>query len=767
MADIQAQLPDGTILSFPEGTPDSVIDNTVKQQITAQGQPVPAPAPGITDPTIQPAPPPAPISGPSIGEKLLAGTSSTIRGVPEALTTLAGLPFDALTSVINIASEAVTGQRAIDPEQTAFGSASQERFISGTRAGLRNVGRGFGLVEPQTEEQRQAERTRAEQSIGFAGGELFGEVAPFAGPAGLASGISSLIPRALFTGGLAAAEGTIVSRGRGLSREDIQKAALTGGGLGVLLETVSPVIGRVVSSIFRRVTGKAPAGQLVDANLNPTEELQRVLDDAGISPEDVQGQVMREIQQGAIPEQAERAARFQAQGIPTTKGVITQDDILLGREETLLGRVDELGEFIGAPLRERTRATSAAFERNAQQIIDDLGLPENIGNSVKDALTQRRKLLVREKSELYRLAGEADPELLSVPILPDNIVEAIPDRKTFNRIKRIKGSQAEGVQDLLVEFGLDQSEDQVEAFLRTSGNEITPLSFSNFEDFRQGLNALGRADQTGATSVLINPITDILDKELDTAFEAISQSPNVQGNTLDLLKQARSKVRELKIEFDPKGTTDRLISFKKGGNIPNVEASQVYKSIAGPSVSKEATQRLVKSLSKGGKIGRKALGDLQAATVLEALDKAISATSNRSGGQQLFSATAFVNQLKKIDAGQRKLDIIFSNNPGMLKTLRNLEKSARETVTPGTTKPKGSAPAVNAILGTLSGVRALPLLRGVFDAIEVGVSGTKARAALSTAPQQRKTIEFISREYPALASVLGAGFIARGEVNDQ
>lgn len=758
MADIQAQLPDGTILSFPEGTPDSVIDNAVRQQLAGQEQPLAS--------DIQPETPQAPISGPSVSEKILAGTVSTIRGVPEALTTLAGLPVDALTSVINLASEALTGQRAIDPEQAAFGGASQERFISGTRAGLLNVGRGVGLVEPQTEEQIAAQRTQSEQ-LGFAAGELFGEVSPFAGPAGAISGIGSLVPRALTTGTLAGIEGLIVSRGRGQTIEDIQKAGLTGGGLGIILEIVSPTIGRVVSKIFRRVTGRAPEGQLVDANQNPTEELQKVLDDAGISLEDVQGQVMRDIQQGAIPEQAERAARFQAQGIPTTKGVITQDDVLLGREETILGRVDELGEFIGAPLRERARATSTAFERNAQEIIDDLGLPENVGNSVKDALTQRRKLLLREKNELYRLAGEADPELLSVPILPDNIIDAIPDRKTFNRINRIKGSQAEGVQDLLVEFGLDQDEELVKAFLKTQGNEITPLSFSNFEDFRQGLNSLGRADQTGATSVLINPITDILDKELDIAFEAMSQSPSIQGNTLDLLKQARSKVRELKIEFDPKGTTDRLISFKKGGNIPNIEASQVYKSIAGPSVSIEATERLVKSLSKGGKVGRKALGDLQAATVLEALDKAISATSNRSGGQQLFSATAFVNQLKKIDAGQGKLDIIFSNNPGMLRTLRNLEKSARETVTPGTTKPKGSAPAANAILGVLSGVRALPLLRGVFDAVEVGVSGTKARGALDVTPQKRKTIEFISREYPALASVLGAGVIARGETNDQ
>ena len=122
-------------------------------------------------------------------------------------------------------------------------------------------------------------------------------------------------------------------------------------------------------------------------------------------------------------------------------------------------------------------------------------------------------------------------------------------------------------------------------------------------------------------------------------------------------------------------------------------------------------------------------------------------------------------ELKDID-GRGKLDVIFSNNKGMLKTLRDLERSARETTTPGTTKPKGSAPAVNAILGALSGIRALPVISQVSTAIEAGTVSAQARGALDVTPQQRKTIEFITREYPALATVLGVGVAAQGEPND-
>jgi len=783
MADIQAQLPDGTILNFPEGTPDNVIDNAVRQQLAAQpklpvqaarADPTAAGIPtfeglpgfeGRIDPNRQQIAPQRPRTGPSVSERLLSAADRTGGQVAQALTTLAGLPVDAVTAAINIASEATTGQPLLDPEQQAFGRASVERFGAGTQAGVRTVGRGVGLVAPQTPEQRQAERARADESLAFAAGELLGEVAPFVGPAG-AIGALSLVPRVIATGLLGATEGGIVSTGRGATSEEALQTAGIGGGLGVTLEIVSPIVGRVANSIFRRATGRAPTGQLVDANLNPTDEFLSVLDDAGLTIEDVQGQVLQEVRKGAIPEQAERAARFQAQGIPTTKGVITQDDILLGREETLLGRIDEFGGRAVEPLRELKKAQSAAFIRNANEIIEDLGLPEDVGNSLKDALGQRKRVLRKQKNKLYEIAGRSDPELARVPILTDNIVDALPTAQKFRQIKRLKPTETAALEDLLIEFGLDQDPAKVDRFLKGADNEISPLSFSNFEDFRQALNAINRSDQTGTIANLATPIINVLDKELDVAFEAMSKSPNIQAKTLDRLKRARSKVVELKTEFDPKGTTNKIISSLKGSRLPTIETSNVYKAIAAPSVSKEAVQRVVRSLTKSGKKGRAALADLQAATVMEALDKAISATSNRSGGVQQFSATAFVNELKKIDGKGNKLDIIFGNNKGMLKTLRNLEKSARETVTPGTTKPKGSAPAVNAVLSIASGGRNIFGLQSVTNAIEAGTLSAGARGALDVTPQQRKTIEFITREYPALATVLGVGVAAQGETDD-
>lgn len=681
-------------------------------------------------------------SQPSFGGQV---SSALAEGAARVL----GAPVDVATSAINLATSPFTDGQLIDPQQQPGGSQFFREFGEGGEAGLRNVGRGIGIADPQTPEQRQFQRQRAEESAGFATGEIFTEVAPFITPA-TAIGRLSLIPRIFATGGLGATEGAIIAQGRG--DQDVGESALLGGGLGVTFEALFPVLSRVASSVFRRIKGVLPKGQLVDKAGNATPELVSVLDEAGLTVDDLQGEVLNQVQRGADPVQAERAARFRTQGIPTTKGVITQDDVLLGREQTLLGRTDEAGALIADPIRQRRLDTSIAFQRNANEIIEDLGLPEQAGLNIKAALTQRRKLLTKEKNELYRLASEADPNLLRTPILTDNIADAVPDDALFNRINRLKPTESQATRDILIEFGIDQTPERVEEFLKKQGNQITPLNFNNFEDFRQGLNQIKRSDQTRTVDNLVRPIINSLDNELEVAFDAVTSDPNARPQTLELMKQARRKVRELKIEFDPDGTTGKLIGLKRQGNLPKVEASQVYKTLTGGGTSTEAVGRIVGSLDQSF-AGRKAIGDLQASVVFDALDKSLAAVSNKSGGVQQFSAVQFVNQLNRLGD---KVDIIFQNNPAMLKALRDLQKSARETVVPGTTLPKGSAPAVNAILGGLSQFRSVPVIKQVVD---VAGSATQSRAALSNTPQRRKTVEFIAREYPALATVLGVGLI--------
>jgi len=231
---------------------------------------------------------------------------------------------------------------------------------------------------------------------------------------------------------------------------------------------------------------------------------------------------------------------------------------------------------------------------------------------------------------------------------------------------------------------------------------------------------------------------------------------------LDLYKQARSVVKEMKVEFDPKGTVDKLISFKKNSVLPTVEQDHVFKSIMGQGVSVDAVKRVMSSLGRA-EGGVRAVKDLQASVVMNALDKALGAASNKGAtGQQLFSPTVFVNTLEKLDGGTGKLKIIFKDSPDMLKSLMDLKKSARDVITPSTTKPKGSAPYVDTVVGILGGGRSLPVIKQVMDTFGTGV---QVQRSLNTTPQKQKVIEYISKEYPSLAAVLGTGLI--GAENDK
>jgi len=114
-----------------------------------------------------------------------------------------------------------------------------------------------------------------------------------------------------------------------------------------------------------------------------------------------------------------------------------------------------------------------------------------------------------------------------------------------------------------------------------------------------------------------------------------------------------------------------------------------------------------------------------------------------------------------------KLDVIFSNNKAALKRLRDLQKSATEAVTPGTTKPKGSAPFVNAILSALQGFGSLPGVKQfIAGPAEVAAGGFQARKLLLTDPKRQATVTYINREFPALAATLGLAVTVRGEEND-
>jgi gamma-glutamyl phosphate reductase len=179
-----------------------------------------------------------------------------------------------------------------------------------------------------------------------------------------------------------------------------------------------------------------------------------------------------------------------------------------------------------------------------------------------------------------------------------------------------------------------------------------------------------------------------------------------------------------------------------------------------PSHDLEGLERTLDTLGKA-RGGKQAIRNLQASVVLRALNDSLQATSNKSGGTQLVSPNAFIKSLNKFED---KLDLIFKNNPQGLKELRELKLTARDLVGPESTTPRGSASFVKAVLDRLN-VGRLPGIRGIVQIAKETSDVRFARRALKTTPEKRQAIEYVSRDFPALAAAMAIPLVV-GENDD-
>lgn len=623
--------------------------------------------------------------------------------------------------------------------------------------GVMNIARGLGIADDAT--QREQQRYKAAEEaypITTAIGETVGEAAPFA-PLSVAVAPLSLGGRIAASGALGAAEAGIGTLGRTGDAEQAGAAGAGGALLGAGLEAALPHIGRIGSAIFRRVTGKAPAGALFDNAGNPSAEMQAALQKAGVSMGDLTQEAMADLMRlpaGSSPEQAARIAQFQAAGVPFTAGNITQQLPQQAMEAQL---AEATSDPVAQALRGKLTEQSQAFQSALEGVVPQGAVGERAGESVKGALAARKAEQQALKSDLYRQAGEQANTVGDVPVIPDNIAAAIPDEAKLKRISRLVPTQSAALDDLLVEFGIKSAPDGFKG-------QITPLSAGNFEDFRQAINLIERGDQTGAIKVVSGPIKDALDAEVDTMIDAASGG--MPADLLATLQKARAVTREMKTEFSPDSTAGRLLSIKRGGANPIMESSVVTKHLLGRASPIEDMQRTLASLSKAGDKGKQAIADLQSSAVMDLLEVGFGATSNKIDGVQMLNPAAFQKGLKKI--GDKKLNLLFSNNPEGLKKLRNLGNVAASIQKQAGAIPKGSA-AVNAeyfkkIMRMMAGSK-VPFAGTVFEVMDIASKNKGKReavkAALEAKPEVAKIAVNINRAYPAMAQALGIAGIGQ------
>jgi len=674
-----------------------------------------------------------------------------------------------------VGAEAATEKRrrfleSLSPEQRQLieETGDIESFLVGAGRGLTTIGRALGLVDEEDPVVTESFEALQEARPSAVVGELVGETAPFIAPATVISGIASTGGRALATGALGASEGALITRGRGADVSEQLKGAGVGGAVASGLEVGIPIVGRAAGSLFRRITGRLPNQPLITEEGLPSSELTEVLDSQGLSFDDVLVEARGQMEgQGMVDiPQAERQARFEALGAPYTRGDITQD---FGQQKIEAQLLESQADEVGEPLRQLRLEQSRAIQNKMDEMMSESGVPEDVGADIKDALSGRKKLLQEEKTALYSEAFEAADELSGVPIDTSIIFESIPEPKKLARLARREGSQIKAVEDLLVEFGVIRDENKIADFV-SRGNEVDTLNVSNFEDFRQELNALERADKTGATTVVTAPLKEALDETGNLVFDALEDANITDSNVLDLFKEARDRVTELKTEFSPNSISGKLTGKRPDKFTDVVEASGVLSNILPNRNAPEVLDRVMSQLEKAPK-GDQAVRSLQSGVFLDFLKSSFGAESRKISGERVFSPNAFIKRYDTL--GEERLSKVFKTNPEALKVLKNIRATASDLSIPAGAMPKGSASVIGDFLRNM-GVTAIAAKTGITPIIDVinvyskrGQDKRFVEKAIKAKPEMIEAEGFIAKELPALAAVLGVASVTQANEDEQ
>lgn len=681
-------------------------------------------------------------------------------------------PYDRIEADAAAKSKANTSAAL---QQLASEQPWWNKLLISTGKGFSDIGRGVqnalgANIKPDETEKMAWEALQKESPVLSTIGEVVGQAAPFAplslGAAAATAG-RSLGAKALGQAAVGATEGATIAKG---TDGDVGSSAGVGAAIAGGVEAISPVLGRISRQVYQRVTGRTPAGVLVDPSGAPTPEMQQALDQAGLSWQELTAQARQAVQsqpQGANPAQVARIAGFEQIGAPYSKGNVTQKDVDVGAEQRLLGSIT-------APEAEQYRslimAQSQAFEDAVNSVAERASANQSqIGELVKDALAGRKGELKAERKELYGKLAEVARNAGDMPIFTNDLLKSVDPDVSLGDIRAIAPQSYDALNRTLVEFGVLRDNQALEMAAKSGirPEDIKVLGLDNQESFRKRLNLIAASDKSGAISNIIGPIKNALDNEVDEMSKALELSPN--QNVAEAAKAARRANIALKQEFDAKSITSKLIDRASwGSNEPKVYASKVYQTIMANSSPIEQTKALVSSLEKAGSTGRIALKEMRGQAVMDLLDSAMKAQSNKINGQYIFNGNNFA---KAFDANKEKIALLFKDDQQAYKKLQNIVARSRDITPSARMTPKGSADVnmdiARSVLGGIFGsgdpVTSIGTAMASNALKSSGVRKASSSAVKAKPDKTQHFNEIVIDNYPRLAAGIGISSATSGE----
>ena len=577
--------------------------------------------------------------------------------------------------------------------------------------------------------------------------------------------ISPTVARFTGAGAGGLAEGAVI----GAAEDQAGTGAVIGGGAGVALEALMPRLG----SLVRRIRGRVLRQSDV-ASTEAIERLRNELRDAGVRPEEIASALDDISTIGQIPapgtaEQTARRAAFDIEGVPVAaRSRVTQSSDDFAREIQLARQRDNES---ANTLRQRFFEEDEAIESRARQVANDLGVPEEDGVAIQNAIDDLRSDFGTRKREAYAVMTDLineNPELVElVPLDANRTVRTINNAQ--NNILRNDQATQDALDSVLAQYGLI-GDNIIEGprfttvqFLDDERNVIDsirfrgePLDFNiaNAERFRQDLQFLDPSvpNQAAARRQILGEYDSMLDEYAENL-----PSDAMPDDIVTAAREARAIAREEKIVFNPKRIVDRLSKANADGN-PLMDASRVYENIR--KASPEDFQRLMQGLGRV-ESGEGAINNLRASALVDFANQATRTArkiaESSGASRNMWSGTNFTKAINRF--GREKARQLFGDH---WPTIQRLERIGESRIAPDTAVQKGSAPDIlNGLINSFSRLaERVPVLgTRVADIAQDQQARATLRQVTDLSPTREQFDDYIvsaSRRLPLILGITSA-----------
>lgn len=412
---IEVELPDGTVLQFPEGTSEDVMRRAIAKLQAPPAAPAKTPEDARIKALTDQAQAAYAAGNDAEGQRLL--TEASRISVDSGMAPV-GFTADPRTGgMIDLRNDPTLNMNGA--ESFGFGAMQGlgynfgDEVIGGMAGATNALGLGDGTdARFATESAREMDRRAQENPLAYYGGMIPGAIGSSLA-AGKALGLGNLMQgttaqRAVAGAGLGGMEGGFSGAGGGETADERLSGALTYGTLGTALGGATPYALRAGGELWdKAVAGPVASMRSAPSEIRASRAIETALRRSGMSADEVDAALMAAAREGQpeylVADALGNSGQRMLAGAARTPGDTRQQivETLMRRQEGQGGRVAGfLAEQMGAPdtAAQRTSALTAARKEAADLAYDAArgnAAPVNLNDTIAliDGLTKRDPIL--------------------------------------------------------------------------------------------------------------------------------------------------------------------------------------------------------------------------------------------------------------------------------------------------------------------------------------------------------------------------------------